>query len=208
MARFNEILVGRFNRGLQKLTGIKGTAPVPVLASEIMAAFPLPIGAEYRYLDSWQLYGVGALVAAGGAGNIGILQLRNPSGSNVVAVVTKIDIISTASQVNVSNGTAIAADLVTVLTPSRFDARGQQNAVCIPSFKNNSVTTFSGNTIWILGANVPITAPPSQVLNYEQQEIPLLPGDGLQVTSITANAALGPVVIWWRERFLEEGERA
>ena len=57
MAVFNEILVGRFNRALQKFTGIKGGPPAPTHSTEIMPVIPFPIGREFRYLESWALWG-------------------------------------------------------------------------------------------------------------------------------------------------------
>src|SRR5689334_14381216 len=89
MARFNEILVGRYNRFAQKLLQIKGDAPVPQLAGDIQLSMPLYSGAENRYLESWDRYGVGVLVAAQVGINSGA-RLRNPLGANLVIVVERI----------------------------------------------------------------------------------------------------------------------
>src|SRR5216684_1967801 len=86
MARFNEINVGRYNRALQKLLGMKGEASVPILASEIAPSFVLPYGVENRYLEQWNRFGLGMNVTAT-AGNQSAFRLRNPAGSNVIAVV-------------------------------------------------------------------------------------------------------------------------
>src|SRR5713101_5173625 len=96
MGRFNEILVARYNRYLQKLFGIKGDAPVPILASEIMPSFSLFSGIENRFLESWYRYGIGIDIPAGAAGKNGQVRLRNPSGSNVLGVVEKVTMNSTA----------------------------------------------------------------------------------------------------------------
>src|SRR6266851_4747570 len=57
MARFNEILVGRYNRSLQKLLSMKGQAVMPQLASELQPTFSFFSGAENRYLESWERFG-------------------------------------------------------------------------------------------------------------------------------------------------------
>src|SRR5258708_33101896 len=89
MAKFNEILSGRFNRALQKLLSMKGGPPAGQLATEIGVQFPLPLGVEFRYLEQWERFGVVPLAAGVAAANIAI-RLRNPPRSNMIAVWEKI----------------------------------------------------------------------------------------------------------------------
>ena len=96
MARFNEILAGRFNRALQKFLSMKGGPPAAQLASEIGAMFVFNrMGADFRYLESWNRYGV-TFTIGGVALNQGTFRLRNPLGSNVIAVVEKLNFIGQA----------------------------------------------------------------------------------------------------------------
>src|SRR5258708_15624953 len=87
-AVYNEIGIGRWNRFIQKITDIKGSPPARQLASEIVFKHPIFSGQENRYLESWDLFGVGITVGAI-AGQSSGLRLRNPSASNVIAVLTK-----------------------------------------------------------------------------------------------------------------------
>src|SRR5258708_34332947 len=89
MARFNEILVGRFNRFLQKWLSMKGGPPSPQLATEIQPNFNFFSGAENRALENWFLYGTFSSQAAVALQN-SFFQLRNPSKSGAPAVIEAI----------------------------------------------------------------------------------------------------------------------
>src|SRR5262245_7573687 len=89
MALQNEILVGHFARGLQKLTAIKGPAPAVQLGGDIVPVIPLPLGVEYRALDSWNRFS-GAINITAGAGQVGGVRLRNPLNSGAIAVIEKL----------------------------------------------------------------------------------------------------------------------
>src|SRR5260370_38167544 len=89
MAYTNEILVGRVNRGLQKLFGIKGPSPVPQLASDVQAVHPVFNGVENRYLDGWNRFGAQTSQGAR-VGNISGFRIPNPATSKVIAVFEKI----------------------------------------------------------------------------------------------------------------------
>src|SRR5713101_6850733 len=89
MGIFNEILAGRYNRALQKQFAIKGSPPVRQLGGEVTPQVSLFYGRENRFTETWnvfgQLHNVPALAA-----NLSQSRLRNPFGSNVIAVVEKI----------------------------------------------------------------------------------------------------------------------
>jgi hypothetical protein len=207
MARFNEILVGRYNRFLQKLLSMKGGPPAPQLASEIAPTFEIESPpAESRYLLGWDRFGIVILQPAVAA-VVGGIRLRNPVGSNVIAVLEKVQVIGNAvtDQPALHNGAATTdLSLVVNTALSRVDARGRSNtgliasrsnAVSAPSLANILFQAATGNT----------------QVNYDfilqpNQEIPILPGDAVQFTSSAANTAC-TVCILWRERLLEESER-
>src|SRR5438094_645007 len=201
MARYNEILVGRYARGIQKLFGVKGEVPVASLAGEIVVSHVVFNGNENRILEGWTLFGV-SMGPTGGVAQSAAVRLRNPASSNVIAVLQGL-IISTVAVNAVSVfETQLAADLTTVqsVTTSRLDSRGLPQPTCVPSFTTNygaipTVQTFS--------LNFPANSQPFQLINHEWQELPLLPGNTWDVAQATANQNL-IVSFLWRERFLEE----
>src|SRR6266852_4829039 len=89
VAKYNEILVGRYNRYLQKLLGMKGQAHAPQLSSEISVNLQLFNGVETRYLEGWNRFSTSMNVAAVAALLSGA-QLRNPAASNVILVIEKL----------------------------------------------------------------------------------------------------------------------
>src|SRR5713226_3934628 len=138
MAIYNEILVGRYNRALQKLLGMKGPASMNQLAGELITTFNLFYGTENRYLESWDRYAVENEQTAG-AGNTAFLRIRNPTNSGVVAVIEKCELnISTQDLVTWQIGTA-TADLASVVANVRnnLDFRNQR---VNPALINSSTT--------------------------------------------------------------------
>jgi hypothetical protein len=205
VAVYNEILAGRYNRMLQKLFGMKGGAPAPSLAGDIQPSFPLFAGAELRFLESWDRFGFFAAFAAGGAGNRSAVRLRNPLGSNTIAILEKIvynnnDLATSTAQFSY---TALRADLTSPQAVSAFDSRGRPGSTCVPSGQNLSVLAISGTIIHQL--TLP-TNGSQDIIFTDIQELPLLPGNEFNVWDLTVNQALA-VTIWWRERALEESER-
>lgn len=203
MARYNEILVGRFNRSLQKLTQLKGDAPAPQLASEIVPSVVFPLGAEFRYLDSWDRFGVRVFQAAVAA-QFGFIRIRNPGGSNVVSVLEKITLTNTLADSPLIQLNAQAADLATAFAPTvgRLDNRGRANPTLSLS-TTTSASALTGTLTW--GGTFPANGT-LEVIVFEEQEIPLLPGDAVTVQGGTLNQSV-VTTFFWRERFLEESER-
>jgi len=208
MARFNEILVARYNRALQKLFGIKGDAPVPILASEIMPSWSLFAGIENRFLESWYRYGIGIDIAAGAAGKNGQVRLRNPANSNVVGVVEKVTMNSTAvltfgvqlGQPNTDLGTLQAAN------QKQLDGRQSNAQSNLILSSDNTITGAGqiGGDIW--DSQVAPNTAGAELIYEENQEVPILPGWCMAIVAKTAATEV-QVSIWWRERFLEESER-
>lgn len=205
MARFNEILAGRYNRFLQKIFQLKGGPPSSQLASEVMPVFPFFAGIENRPLESWQRYWAMFTVAGVAAVN-SALRLRNPANSNVIAIFELLSYMNEAAldspflESNIVN--PFNTDLATVGTYpalSRMDAR---MAVTNPTL------IFSSGTTVNLQARARRFAPANVSIDFiltDIQELTLLPGDALQVRSNNANQQIDVTVIW-RERALEESE--
>src|SRR5205085_6072826 len=98
MAKFNEILVGRFNTYLLKGMGMKGEPPAPQLAGEIVPSINLFHGTEDRFLEGWQIFAVTSDFTPG-VGVFNKFRIRNPVNSGVVAVICSLKVGSTANDV-------------------------------------------------------------------------------------------------------------
>jgi len=209
MALFNEILTGRFNRALQKYLGMKGGPPSPQLSPDIQIGIGLPLGEEFRFLEQWYLFSVAQTVAAAAA-NFVQMRLRNPAGSNVVAVFTKVAIIAVSAG---SRDLAIGAattDLTTVnntLIATRDNRQGIQGggSALVFSTAQNAAPARPGGGLAnsFLGAYGANTV--NDIMVKDTDEIVLVPGNALQITDLTPNITSG-MCCWWRERALEEGE--
>jgi len=78
MALFNEILVGRLNRWVQKFYAIKsGSASLTQLLPTVQTTNQLQSGNEDRYLQGWQRYAFNYDVT-GVAAQFSVAELRNP----------------------------------------------------------------------------------------------------------------------------------
>jgi len=205
MARFNEILTGRHNKMLTRLFSMKGAAPAPQLAGEIMPVHPFFSGVENRFLETWNRFGtftnLGPTALQTESG-----QLKNPAGSNVIAAIEGI-LVGTlqTDQFIVSSNHANQANLVNVLVGILLDPRaggpGQVASVCVPSFSAGGSTDLGfGIFRFLIPANQSL-----QLMNNENQEMLLLPGDTIRVRQLTANQTAF-VNFLWRERQIEESE--
>lgn len=201
----NQIQVGRYLRFLQKFLGMKAREPADItLAPELMAQVALFHGAENRYLEAWDRFGV-MNQQTPAAANQSQWRLRNPSGSNVICVIEGIDIASAAAQqfvVQVSIGGA-QNDLGTVVAANNLDSRGRPASTCVFSFGTLAVaTSFIGVRLGSVPANTGF-----QLVSSENEEIAFLPGSNLTVTTSVSNQK-DSLALLYRERFLEDSERA
>jgi hypothetical protein len=205
LAIYNEILVGRFNRALQKAFGMKGGPPAPQLASEIAPTVTMFYGVENRYLEGWNRFGNSNSVAAGGAGNRSAFRIRNPKGSNVIAVIEKLTVFAIlADQPFVTSsisdpGTLAAASVIVVNTG--LDNRGSPTP--------NMDLSASVNAGAILGVGILQAALAAnstfELISFEDQELPLVPNSGYTLYANTLNQQLFYSILW-RERVLEASE--
>lgn len=203
MARYNEILVGRFNRLAQKLFSMKGPANLVTLSDEMMSVFPFMNGVENRYLESFDRFG-STVAIAGAAGFVSGARFRNPAGSNVVAIIEKLSVaVGTASQINFSYGT-LSTDLGTPMSTAFLDSRGRTSTAMILS-ETNTTATIPGGTVWF-SVN-PLALTQYDMVLTENQEIAVLPGQMVQMVTNNPNTLLN-VALSWRERYLEDSERA
>jgi hypothetical protein len=203
MARYNEILVGRYNRFIQKLFGMKGGPPSPQLASEITVAFGLFNDVGNRYLEGWDTFAAFAS-QAGAATFQSAVQMRNPVGSNVLCEFLSISTWNTlADQPLIKIYDPAGADLNTliVLSANRQDRRGKPNPSIIQSRSNTNGALGGMQQGGSFAANGAF-----QFIGTDIQMLPLLPGDALAIQSGIVNQTLN-VSFLWRERFLEDSER-
>ena len=201
MARYNEILVGRYNRFLQKLLSMKGPASMPQLAGELQATFPFFNGVENRNLEGWGRWATRG-VQLGVAAVRSTFQIRNPAGTNVVAVIEKaIFLTGAADSIVLSSTETLIADLATLPGSFRLDTRGQPGSASIVS---NGTGTDLANII--LHGACPTNSTIFEFVLFEDQEITIFPGQTYRFTANTVNEQLIGSLIW-RERFLEDSER-
>jgi hypothetical protein len=204
MARFNEILVGRLNRALQKYTSIKGGPPAAQLASEIGAQINFnQMGADFRYLEGWNRFALLNNPAAVAGINCAS-RLRNPAGSNVIAVIERCIFNTPAADQPQLQQQQTNADLsVIAFSPQmRLDPRGNPQSVLINSI---SAAGLGTGLLQKLQGFIPANSFFDFIIDTIH-ELPLLPGDAYQAQSNAANTACN--IAWlWRERFLEDSER-
>ncbi len=198
----NLIQTGRFNRLFQKLFSIKGGANVTEVGAEILPVMNIRIGAEVRYLEGWELFAIGT-IASPIVAQTGAVQLRNPAGSGVIAVIEKVNFSSQSAQrITFSQSFGgLTADLANLTTPRQLDPRTRANSSLQGSNGNNVADLTAGMFNYPIPAN-PI---PIELVNFEDQEWPLLPGQAFRILANTVNTDL-TVNIRWRERALEESE--
>jgi hypothetical protein len=202
MARFNEILAGRFNRGLQKVFSMKGPSPAPQLGGEIMPTFAMQGGAENYVLQSVEKFGV-RLFIAGVAAQFSAHRLRNPAGSGVVAIFEKLSVElnpNIETQMFIQTSPADLAGIV-VMGNQRFDNRGRPSPTLVAS--QATLVAFPGNTMYWGGFSA--TNQTIDMISTDIQEFPLLPGDFVEVVTAAANSNMS-TSFWWRERALESSE--
>ncbi len=187
MARFNEILVGRYNRFLQKLLEMKGGPPAPQLSTEIQPSFDIEqIPVELRVLMSFDRYWFNTFVAAVAANDASI-QIRNPAGSNVVAVFEALSFGTTVQAPVVwSIGNGSVADLTNVFAANRQDNRtGSTRTPLVFSSQNTptpgtDLATPNGQFLLTIGMNPVIVA-------HQNQELVLAPNNAWRFRLTTVN---------------------
>ncbi len=180
---------------------MKGTEPREVtLAPEVMPVLNLfASGVEDRFFQGWETFSRGVAIAAVAA-QTSNFRLRNPTGSNVIAVLESIIFAEGAADRFFLDYQPETANLAGATGPTALDPRGRPNPTCLLSTGNNVAAVTPILDVQVL-ANTPY-----QVVVFEHQEIPLLPGRQMTGATNAVNVQL-LATIRWRERFLEESER-
>lgn len=198
-----DIWLGRFSRFVEKLFNAKGGPVLVDIAPSLQMVVSIDSGVENRYLQGWNIYHGSSGVAAVAA-QFSRFLLRNPPGSNVLAVVewintnsNSIDMAVTTGQPNLANVQAAGTLL------RRLDARSGFIDSTLVVSTDNSATQFPGTAAVIIKPNSG-TGPYMPILSVNQ-EIPILPGDALWFASDVVNVPI-QVNIRWRERALESSE--
>jgi len=203
MALYNEINVGRFNRFLQKHLGMKGHPPAPQLSSDMQVGFNIHSDNENLYLEGWESFGVNVLQPAQ-AGLLNEVRLSNPSTSNVIALVTKVSASSAGiARIDLQIGPQ-AALLGTSQLVRSLDARGRAQSTLLCTTATPAAQSQIGANIDSLysgGSGIHV-----DLLLTSMHAIVLPPLGALQLSSAAVNIQTN-LGFWWRERFLEEGER-
>jgi|SRR5437016_1539707 len=204
MAIYNEILAGRFARGIQKIFSMKGGVPTRQLSGEVMPVFELDdaTALENRFLHSFRSFAL-KQTAPANVGTQSAVRIRNPAGSNVVAIIEKITIVTSAlDNPFINRGITGTADLGTVVQANVRDVRmGAVGSSCSLSNSNNAAVV--GFTWWQGGAAAANAM--LEVINDSHQELVIGPSDVMTVYCNVVNQAI-TVSLFWRERSLEESE--
>ncbi len=207
MAIFNEILVGRFNKSLQRHFGIKGHAPVRQLGGEVMPVIQLSKFVESLYLESWNFFSV-QRTQSPIATQFSQLQIRNPPNSNIVAIILRAWMTSTIADGAVPSLICMGpklTDFSTIEGPQllRFDARGPGGlgSSLIGSSTVGASSTFVAQRLFL-------SKPANGFSDFLRPEdtLPLLPGDAFMMQG-SNGGSVDASGIWWMERYLEESER-
>lgn len=192
--------LGRWSRRVERYFNIKGGGGLMDVEQALRMTLSFATGVEERYLEGWNRFAVVTTVAAVAA-NFSRVRIRNPVGSNVVVVLEQLAAnVSTQDTVLVTWGPTVT-DLTTLttLTSTRMDPRGNATPTAIVS---GNAQAAGGQAF--LQRVVPTTATVDFVQNSDQ-EIPILPGQVVDIQDLAANITLA-VTLMWRERALEASE--
>jgi hypothetical protein len=133
------------------------------------------------------------------------MRIRNPVGSNIVAVFEKIFAGATNADQPKLQLQATVGDLINpfTVTPTRWDARmGQVSSALLMS------DTGGAGPGGALQTKLQGFFPANSGYDFigtDVAELPLLPGDAIQVESNVVNQLI--TICWlWRERQLEDSE--
>ena len=210
MAGYNEIQVGRYNRSLQKLLSLKGPASMNELSTTLQAVLAVFHSSENRYLEGWDLFGLTDSIAAVAAQQT-FYYLRNPAGSNVVAVVTDIFVLLSVAADSVNYRHRAGNDAPTAgsagVSAQVIDPRSQRIS---SSLLNTGGTSAAPS---LIGQPLRVISLPTAgdgralLLNTPEDEIVLAPGTTIELVTGGQNDTMR-VNFRWRERFLEDSERA
>lgn len=198
-----DVWLGRLNRAIEKLYNIKGGPTLvdvnPSIVANVSANQP---PAEERYLQGWDKYALRFFVPATAA-QFAQTQLRNPANSGVMIVIEKCTVEYTVAGEFLFFEVTSTTDLTNIATMTfqRWDRRSRAAPTAIASF--NTAAALPANTAYhgIFG----LSQTSSELIQTENQECPVLPGDAFACVFSIANT-IAIISMWWRERPLESSE--
>lgn len=196
-----DIWLGRISRWIEKFFNVKGGPSLVDLQPSLQATIALDKGVDHRYLEGQNRFSVEANQAAVAAQN-SRARIRNPGGSNMIIVLEQLCFFSGgAADSPIVTWGAVTTDLATLitLTFTRMDPRGQPQPTAIVSVNAQA----AGGQAFM--QRVSSTTTNIDFINNPNQEIPILPGQAVDVQCQTVNNALN-VTFMWRERALESSE--
>ncbi len=206
MAKFNEILTGRHNKFFTRLFSMKGPAPAPQLAGEVMPVQPFFHGAENRFLESWNRFTSAAFIPAVAAQDSAVM-FRNPPLSNVIGVIERLSVSESVADTDIF----ITQDTNKPQLSTAFGIRSLDNrAVGGSTTTLGSICQVSGQPNFAVTGGFIARLGVAASLDYSLivqpfQEITVLPNDVVEVVTSNVNVNLH-VNFMWRERALEESE--
>ncbi len=174
------------------------------LSTTLQTVIAILNGVENRYLEGWDRFAVyTGITGVGGQANGG--ELRNPVGSNVLAVIEKAAVTMTNSDYPQLAYGLTNVDRANILgtTFARVDPRGRPAPTLIFS---NGNAAGSGLVVKSQLAFTAATGGSGEFILFVDQEIPLLPGDAIMISGTALGLNIN-VSYLWRERFLEDSER-
>lgn len=198
------VWVARINRFIEKLFNVKGGPTVVDIESSISTVVSMVSGVEDFYLQGWNRYCFSVGITGGAAQNAAV-ELHNPLGSGVIAVVERLGFnlaaVTTRSNVDVTytSGPAGIADFASPITVVRLDGRIPASSSLIAT----SSTSGVGFATRIL-SNV-VNPSSGVIIQTQHQEIPMLPGSAfIALDTTVAEACIFDCI--WRERAMESSE--
>lgn len=183
MPLFNAIGQPRWNSPLIRFFGMKiGSAAAPSLAPEIAPSFDVnqQDDPQIMFLRGEKLAGYGSAIAAA-VGFYSTAQIRNPSGSGVLAIIDAVQAYSAAAWVNLS--ISQTSDLTSSGACTARDSRWQpQGTTSVRyGFRNDSAGALTGARFQVIRTGTLGLIPISCVLH---------PGYSLVIETSVVNADL------------------
>lgn len=205
----NDVQVGRYAQALHKLLEMSEGAPTPTLAPELFAMLGLEVDRpEWEFLKGGKLC-TGYGVEAGAAGVLSIVAMVNPSGSNTLAVIDRIEATSPDTYLKFClafHTTFSAFDSDGVSRP--IDTRDGIGGLGYARYPTCQILTDQRATISQTVVRIyPKASDRANTYNTFVWDHPivLIGGCGIGIEPGSVNVQTS-ATFWWRERVIEKME--
>lgn len=201
------IETGRFGEQLRRLLNLKSNEGPSDIAPEMNAVFVLESDRSEWAIHKLERWVRANIVRSAAAGFVGKAQIRNPSGSNVLAVIERLRFAPAGAAMTMIVRLVLkSTDYTTVSGPSAaLDTRWYQGgavAALSPLIRSSQASDAAPDT----GSEIFRGTVPTAGIVLEAPVALLSPGYALEVQGETANTAFD--VNWlMRERPLTPAER-